>query len=225
MEYKIRGSIMQVVDVELNAGESVYTESGGMVWMSPNMEMTTNTKGGLMKGLGRMLAGESLFMNTYKCTEGKGLIAFSNEFPGKVIELDLKAGQEIIAQKDAFMFAESSVSMEMHFRKKLGAGLFGGEGFIMQKLTGPGKAFLELGGEITEYTLKEGQVLKVDPGHVGAFEPTVNFDVTMVKGVKNMFFGGEGLFLAQVTGPGKVWLQSMTVNNLASRILASMPGK
>jgi uncharacterized protein (TIGR00266 family) len=225
MEYKIRGSIMQVVDVELNAGESVYTESGGMVWMSPNMEMTTNTRGGLMKGLGRMLAGESLFMNTYKCTEGKGLIAFSNEFPGKVIELDLKEGQEIIAQKDAFMFAESSVAMEMHFRKKLGAGLFGGEGFIMQKLTGPGKAFLELGGEITEYTLKEGQVLKVDPGHVGAFEPTVNFDVTMVKGVKNMFFGGEGLFLAQLAGPGKVWLQSMTVNNLASRIIASIPGR
>jgi uncharacterized protein (TIGR00266 family) len=225
MEYKIRGSIMQVVDVELNAGESVYTESGGMVWMSPNIEMSTNTKGGLMKGLGRMLAGESLFMNIYKCTEGKGVIAFSNEFPGKVIELDLKAGQEMIAQKDAFMFAESSVTMAMHFRKKLGAGLFGGEGFIMQKLTGPGKAFLELGGEITEYTLKEGQVLKVDPGHVGAFEPTVNFDVSMVKGVTNMFFGGEGLFLAQLTGPGKVWLQSMTVNNLASRIIASMPGK
>jgi uncharacterized protein (TIGR00266 family) len=225
MEYKIRGSIMQVVDVELNPGESVYTESGGMVWMSPNMEMTTNTRGGLMKGLGRMFAGESLFMNTYKCTEGKGIIAFANEFPGKVIELDLKAGQEIITQKDAFMFAESSVTMEMHFRKKLGAGLFGGEGFIMQKLTGPGKAFLELDGEITEYTLKEGQVLKVDPGHVGAFEPTVNFDVTMVKGVKNMLFGGEGLFLAQVTGPGKVWLQSMTVNHLASRIMASMPGR
>ena len=225
MEYKIRGSIMQVVDVELNAGESVYTESGGMTWMSPNIDMSTNTKGGLMKGLGRMLAGESLFMTSYKCTEGKGLVAFANEFPGKVIDLDLASGQEIIAQKDAFMFAESSVTMAMHFRKKLGAGLFGGEGFIMQKLTGPGKAFLELDGDITEYTLKEGQVLKVEPGHVGAFEPTVNFDVTMVKGVTNMLFGGEGLFLAQLTGPGKVWLQSMTINNLASRIIASMPGK
>jgi len=139
--------------------------------------------------------------------------------------LDLATGQEMIAQKDAFMFAESSVTMAMHFRKKLGAGLFGGEGFIMQKLTGPGKAFLELDGDITEYTLKEGQVLKVEPGHVGAFEPTVNFDVTMVKGVTNMIFGGEGLFLAQLTGPGKVWLQSMTINNLASKILASMPGK
>ena len=139
--------------------------------------------------------------------------------------MDLATGQEMIAQKDAFMFAESSVTMAMHFRKKLGAGLFGGEGFIMQKLTGPGKAFLELDGDITEYTLKEGQVLKVEPGHVGAFEPTVNFDVTMVKGVTNMIFGGEGLFLAQLTGPGKVWLQSMTINNLASKILASMPGK
>lgn len=225
MEYKIRGSIMQVVDVELSAGESVYTESGGMVWMSPNISMETNTKGGLMKGLGRMLAGESLFMTTYTCTGGKGLIAFANEFPGKVVELDLKEGEELIAQKDAFMFAETSVAMAMHFRKKLGAGLFGGEGFIMQKLTGPGKAFLELGGEITEYTLNEGQVLRVDPGHIGAFEPSVGFDVSMVSGVKNMFFGGEGLFLAQLNGPGKVWLQSMTVNNLASRIISSMPGK
>lgn len=223
MEYKVRGSIMQVVDVELSQGESVYTESGGMVWMSPNIEMSTNTKGGLMKGLGRMLAGESLFMTTFTCSNGKGLVSFANEMPGKVLELDLADGQSIIAQKDAFMFAESSVDVAMHFRKKLGAGIFGGEGFIMMKVTGPGKAFLELGGEVTEYSLEEGQVLNVDPGHVGAFETSINFDITRVKGITNMFFGGEGLFLAQLTGPGKVWLQSMTVHNLAAKIMSVLP--
>jgi uncharacterized protein (TIGR00266 family) len=225
MEYKIRGTTMQVVDVELKEGESVYTESGGMTWMSPNIDMKTDTKGGIMKGLGRMLSGESFFMTTYTCKQGNGLISFANEFPGKVIEMDLKAGESIIAQKDAFMFAQSSVTLEMHFRKKLGAGLFGGEGFIMQKLTGPGKLFLELAGEITEYNLQQGQTLLIDPGHIGAMEPSVAFDVKMMSGIKNMLFGGEGLFLAEVSGPGKVWLQSMTINNLAQKIMSTVPKK
>ena len=223
MKYEIRGTTLQVVDIELDANESVYTESGGMAWMSPNIDMTTNTKGGLMKGLGRMLAGESLFMTTYTCNRGTGMISFANEFPGKVIPMDLKEGDSIIAQRDAFMCAESSVELAMHFRKKLGAGLFGGEGFIMQKLTGPGRVFIEFSGEITEYNLKEGQVLKVDPGHIGMFETSVDFDISRVKGIKNIFFSGEGLFLATLRGPGKVWLQSMPIPNLAKKIIKYMP--
>lgn len=225
MECKIRGTTMQVVDVELKEGESVYTESGGMVWMSPNIDMKTDTRGGIMKGIGRMLSGESFFMTTYTCRQGNGLISFANEFPGKVIEFNLKEGESIIAQKDAFMFAQSTVSMEMFFRKKLGVGLFGGEGFIMQKLTGPGKVFIELSGEVTEYSLQEGQTLLVDTGHIGAMEPTVSFDIKMVPGIKNMLFGGEGFFLAEVSGPGKVYLQSMTINEIARKILSTMPRK
>ena len=218
MEYKIRGTTLQVVDVELAQGESIYTESGGMAWMSPNIDMKTDTKGGLMKGLGRMVSGESLFMTTYTCAEGTGLITLVNEFPGKIIPLALREGETIIAQRDAFMCAESSVQLAIHFRKKLGAGLFGGEGFIMQKLTGPGIVFIELAGEVTEYTLDAGQELRVDPGHIGLFEQTVEFDISRVKGVKNILFGGEGLFLGKLKGPGKVWLQSMPIANLANKL-------
>ncbi len=223
MKYNIRGTTLQVVDIELEEGESVYTEAGGMAWMSPNMDMETNTRGGIMKGLGRMFAGESLFMATYTCNKGTGMISFANEFPGKIIPMELNEGENIIAQRDAFMCAESTVGMEMHFRKKLGAGLFGGEGFIMQRLSGPGTVFIEIAGEITKYTLKGGQMLKVDPGYIGMFEPSVEFDVTRVKGVKNIFFGGEGLFLATLKGPGDVWLQSMPLSNLAGRLSRYIP--
>ncbi len=225
MEYKIRGTTLQVADIELEEGESVYTESGGMAWMSPNINMETNTKGGLMKGLGRMFAGESLFMTTYTCNSGTAMISFANEFPGKIIPMELAEGETIIAQRDAFMCAQSSVNLAVHFRKKIGAGLFGGEGFIMQKLTGPGMVFIELAGEVTKYNLEEGQVLKVDPGHIGVFQPTVEFDITRVKGMKNILFGGEGLFLATLKGPGNVWLQSMPIPNLAARIARFIPAK
>ena len=225
MKYEIRGTTLQVADIELDMGESMYTESGGMAWMSPNMDMQTDTKGGLMKGLGRMMAGESLFMTTYTCNSGTGTISFASEFPGKIIPMELSEGEEIIAQRDAFMCAESSVNLAMHFRKKLGAGLFGGEGFVMQKITGPGTTFIELAGEITKYDLEADQVLKVDTGHIGMFQPTVNFDIARVKGAKNMFFGGEGLFLATLRGPGSVWLQSMPVSNLAMKIAKYIPSK
>lgn len=225
MKYNITGTTLQTLDVELNEGEAMYTESGGMSWMSANMAMKTDTKGGLMKGLGRMMSGESLFLTTYYPEQGVGTITFSSEFPGKIVPIELSEGQTMICQKDAFMAAEDAVKLEIHFRKRLGAGLFGGEGFILQKLTGPGIAFLEIAGEITEYNLKEGQLLKVDPGHIAFFEPTVNYDITRVKGMKNMFFGGEGIFLASVSGPGKVWLQSMPLANLAGRLLHYMPHK
>jgi len=223
MEYTITGTVMQAVEVMLGPNESMFTESGGMAWMGGPVEMTTNTKGGLMKGLGRALAGESLFMTTYTCKGNRCLVVFTLEAPGKVIPLELAQGQSVIAQRDAFMCAQEGVSLEMHFRKRLGTGLFGGEGFILQKITGPGIAFLEIAGEVKEYDLKPGQTLKIDPGHIAAFEPTVKYSIERVKGLKNIFFSGEGLFLATLTGPGKIWLQTMPIVNLAQKIARYIP--
>jgi uncharacterized protein (TIGR00266 family) len=216
---------MQTLDVTLVQGESVYTESGGMAWMAGPVEMKTDTRGGLLKGLGRKLAGESLFMTTYTCTGKSALIAFTPEAPGKVLAFPLEAGQSLICQKDSFMCAEDSVELEMHFRKRLGTGLFGGEGFILQKITGPGTAFLEVAGEVRSYDLKPGQVVKVDPGHIALYEPSVDYDLTAVKGVANALFGGEGLFLATLTGPGKIWLQSLPLSNLAQKLARYLPTK
>lgn len=225
MEYDVRGSVMQTVDVWLDAGESVYTESGGMAWMSPNVEMETGAKGGLLKSLGRTLSRESFFLTTYSCCEGRGLVSFAAEFPGRLLTFELGPGESIVCQKDAFMCAESSVDLGIHFHKRLGAGFFGGEGFILQKLTGPGTAFLEIAGEITEYELKDGQTLKIDQGHLAVMEPSVEFDITRVKGLRNILFGGEGLFLGTLGGPGKVWLQSMPLANLAAKIASRLPKK
>jgi len=225
MEYKVSGEVLQMLEVHLTQGESIYTESGGMAWMSTGIDMTTNTKGGIMSGLGRALSGESLFMTTYTCKVSQGFVVFTPEAPGKVVDIKLAPGQSLICQKDAFMCAEDSVKLEMHFRKKLGAGLFGGEGFILQKVTGPGAVFMEIPGEVRGYTLKEGQTIKVDPGHIAMFEPSVQYDITMVKGVTNVLFSGEGLFLATLSGPGKVWLQTMPISNLASKIAKYIPSK
>lgn len=225
MRYAISGTVLQSLEVELTQGESIFTESGGMSWMTDGIEMETNTKGGLMSGLGRALSGESLFMTTYTCSTPTAMITFTPEAPGKVLPLQLAPNQIIIAQKDAFMCAQSSVKMEIHFRKKLGTGLFGGEGFILQKLTGPGIVFLEIPGEVKEYNLANGQRLKVDPGHIAAFDPTVNYEITSVKGLKNIMFSGEGLFLASLTGPGRVWLQTMPLSNLAQALLKYIPTK
>jgi uncharacterized protein (TIGR00266 family) len=211
--------------VWLNAGESVYTESGGMVWMTPNIEMETSGKGGVLRGLGRTLSGESFFLTTYTCEQGEGMVTFANEFPGKVVPFELAEGESNIVQKDAFMAAQASVDLGVHFKKKLGAGFFGGEGFILQKLTGPGIAWVELAGEITEYELEAGQTMKVDQAHLGAMQPGVDFDITRVKGIKNIFFSGEGLFLATVKGPGKVWLQSMPFANFAAKIASRISTK
>ena len=225
MEYKIYGTVMQTLDITLNQGESVYTESGGMAWMRGNIGMETNTRGGVMAGLGRALAGESLFLTTYTCNSAKGLIVFTPEVPGKVMDIQLAQGQSLICQKDSFMCAQDSVKLEMHFRKKLGAGLFVGEGFILQKITGPGMAFVEIPGEVREYDLPAGAVMRVDPGHIAMFEPTVSYDIARVKGLKNIFFSGEGLFLATLTGPGKVWFQSLPISNLAAKLARYMPTK
>lgn len=218
MQTEITGSFLPVLTCKLNKGEQVYTEAGGMSWMTQNITMETNTNGGIMKGLGRALSGESLFMNTYTAEKDEEEITFASSFPGQILEFDLKDGESIICQKKAFMCAEKSVDMKMHFRKKLGAGFFGGEGFIMQKITGPGRAYLELDGNITKKELAEGETLKVDNGYVAAMTEKVALDITTVKGVKNVLFGGEGLFLTTLTGPGTVWLQSMPISKLAGTI-------
>ncbi len=225
MQYRIVGTVMQALEMRLRQGEAVYTESGGMAWMMGQVRMETNTRGGVLKGLGRMLAGESLFMTTYTCTGPECLIVFTPEAPGKVVPLELAQGQSIIAQRDAFMCATHTVRLEMHFRKRLGAGLFGGEGFILQKISGPGVAFLEIPGEVREYTLQPGQTLQIDPGHIAAFEPSVDYDITRVKGLKNILFSGEGLFLATLTGPGRAWLQTLPLVNLAHKLMRYMPIK
>ncbi len=225
MKYEIFGTTMPTVDIHLSQGEAVYTEAGGMAWMKGKVKMETNTKGGLMAGLGRALAGESLFMTTYTCTGGEAVVTFAPEAPGHILPRHLAAGESLICQKDAFMCAENSVKLEMHFRKKLGAGFFGGEGFILQKVTGPGVVFLEIPGEVREYTLSAGETMRVDPGHIAAFEPSVSYDISRVKGLKNVFFSGEGLFLATLKGPGKIYLQSMPLSNLAAKLARYMPVK
>jgi uncharacterized protein (TIGR00266 family) len=225
MKYEIHGTVLPSVDVFLEAGESVYTESGGMSWMKGDISMDTSTRGGLLAGLGRKLAGESLFMTSYKCNSGTGVVTFTPEAPGRVLVFDLQAGQTLICQKDAFMVAQETVTMEMHFRKRLGTGLFGGEGFILQKITGPGVVFLEISGDVREYELAAGETIKVDPGHIALYEPSVDYDLTSVKGLTNILFSGEGLFLATLRGPGKVWLQSMPIINLAAKIRQYIPTK
>ncbi len=224
MEYQIIGTTLQAAILELDPGETVYSEAGGMSWMSGNIQMSTNRRGGGLGGMfQRALTGESLFLNEFTSQGGKGIVAFASDFPGKIVPVALSPGQDMIVQRESFLCAEKTVNMAVHFRRKLGAGLFGGEGFIMQKITGPGVAFVCFDGEIMEYTLGAGQVLKVDSGHVAMYEPTVNFDVEMIKGFRNILLGGEGLFLTTLTGPGRVWLQTMPMMNLAKAIMPYMP--
>jgi uncharacterized protein (TIGR00266 family) len=226
MRYEIHGTVMQSLDVFLSPNESMYTESGGMAWMKGNVEMKTDTRGGLIAGLGRKLAGESLFMTTYTNRGAEeALVAFTPEGPGKVIPVRLSQGQSILCQRDAFMCAELTVEIGMHFRKRLGTGFFGGEGFVLQKITGPGYAFLEIPGDVREYSLASGETMNVDPGHIAFFEPSVNYEITMVKGLTNVLFSGEGLFLATLTGPGRIWLESMPLSNLAAKLAKYLPNK
>jgi uncharacterized protein (TIGR00266 family) len=223
MKSKIEGEMMQVLTLELDEGEQVYAESGAMAWMSGNMSMESNMRGGLGAGIGRMFTGESLFMVQFKSAGGKGIVSFAPSFPGKILQLDIAPGKEMICQKDSFLVAQESVELKVEFRKKLGVGLFGGEGFLLQRLSGKGAAFVEIDGEVFEMELKAGEKMKVDTGAIAMFEPTVKYEVEMVKGVKNMLFGGEGLFLATLEGPGKIWLQSMPASSVAQKILQYMP--
>lgn len=223
MKYEIKGTPFPVVTCHLEKGESMITEKGGMAWMTDKINMVTDAKGGVMKGLGRMLSGESFFLNTYTAEGEEQWITFGSSYAGRILDFNLDGSKEIIAQKDAFLAMEPTVTLSTHFQKKLGIGIFGGEGFILQKFTGTGHVFLELDGEIIEYDLKAGETLKIDQGYLAAMESTVTFDITTVKGVKNVLFGGEGLFLGTLTGPGKVWLQTMPMSNLINIVLSHMP--
>lgn len=214
---------MQALDVLLFQGDAVVTEVGGMSWMRGNVDMKTNMPGGLLGGLARAAMGESIFLTTYTCLSPQAEVTFTPEAPGSIVPIELAEGQSIIAQRDAFMCGQQSVTMAIHLRQRLGVGLFGGEGFILQRITGPGMAFFEIDGEVVLIELQAGEMMRVDPGHIALFEPSINCNIEMVKGVSNILFGGEGLFLATLTGPGKVWLQTMPLNNLISKIVAKMP--
>lgn len=215
METRIIGETLPAVICKLQKGESILTENGGMSWMDDGIEMKTTTNGGIMKGIGRAFAGESIFMNVYTAQKDGVEIGFSSCFPGKIMEYDLKEGESIIVQKRSFLCAENTVDVAVQFRKKIGAGFFGGEGFIMQKITGPGKVFLEIDGSVVKKELQAGEKLKVDNGYVAVMTKDVKLDVETVKGMKNIVFGGEGLFLTTLEGPGTVWLQTMPISKLA----------
>lgn len=224
MQYRIIGDTMPAVEVLFDAaGEGMYTQSGGMAWMTEGIEMATNTKGGLMKGLGRMFAGESLFMATYRAQRAGAMIAFASTVAGRILPVDVGAGGGLICQKGAFLCAQEQVNLNITFTKKVSAGLFGGEGFILQDISGQGMAFLEIDGDMVEKHLAPGEVLKVDTGNVVAFERTVDYEVEMVKGLGNIFFGGEGLFLTRLTGPGRVILQTQNIAEFAGRVARFIP--
>lgn len=224
MQYKITGEPMPVVICDLSAGESMITEKGSMVWMSPNMEMQTSA-GGIGKAFGRMFSGESMFQNIYTAKGGPGMIAFASSFPGAIRAVEITPDRPVIAQKSAFLAAEEGVELSVFFQKKLGAGFFGGEGFIMQKLSGRGMAFLEIDGSAVEYDLGPGQQMIVDTGNLAMIEDTCTIDIKSVKGVKNALFGGEGLFNTVVTGPGHIVLQTMPISGFAGAISAVLPNK
>lgn len=225
MEFEILGGQLPYVVCKMQAGEKMVSESGGLHWKTPGVGMETTMKGGLLGGLTRSLQGESAFLNIFTSSKENDEIAFSSSFPGQIVHFKLEAGQFIIAQKGAFLAGSESVKLSMHFKKKLGVGLFGGEGFILNKIEGPGDVFLEIDGALAERNLAAGETLLVDTGHVGLFESSVQHDVEMMKGFKNMFFGGEGLFLAKLTGPGKVWIQSLSAGDIAKSVQPFMPSK
>ena len=223
MKYEIVGEPMPVVICDLNAGESMITEKGSMVWMSPNMEMSTNAGGGIGKAFGRMFSGESMFQNSYTAQKGPGMIAFASSFPGSIRAFDIGPGRELVVQKSGFLASEAGVQLSVFFQKKLGSGFFGGEGFIMQKLSGRGIAFTEFDGHIVEYDLDPGESLVVDTGYLAAMDATCSMDIQAVPGLKNMVFGGEGIFNTIITGPGHVYLQTMPISQVAGVLRPFMP--
>lgn len=224
MKYEVWGDMMPAVTIGLEAGESIYTQSGGMSWMTDQMEMTTNMQGGLGKGIGRMFGGESLFMATYSAKAPNQQITLASSVPGEIKIFEIKPGYDIIAQKGAFLCATPGVELKA-FVTNVKGGLFGGEGFILQRYTGQGLVFCELDGAVREISLAAGEKLVIDTGNVAAWEATVTYNSQMVKGFKNVLFGGEGLFLTTLTGPGKVWLQTMSVSELAKRLIPYMPSR
>ena len=224
MRYNITGEPMPVVICDVETNESMITEKGSMVWMSPNLEMQTSA-GGIGKAFGRMFSGESMFQNIYTARGGPGMIAFASSFPGSIRAVEITPDRPVVVQKSGFLASEQGVELSVFFQKKGMAGFFGGEGFIMQKLSGYGTAFLEIDGSVVEYDLQPGQQIIVDTGNLAMVDVTCSIDVQTVKGVKNVLFGGEGLFNTVVTGPGRVVLQTMPISNFASSIASMLPSK
>lgn len=222
MQYEVKGAPFPVVVCNLAPGESVRCQKGAMCWMSPNMEMATTT-GGLGKMFGKALTGESLTENQYTAQGGPGMIAFGSGVPGNILAVDVTGGRTIVAQKRSFLASEMGVNVETHFQKKGAAGFFGGEGFVMQKFSGQGNVFLEVDGSTIEYQLQPGQTIIVDTGSLAAMDASVNMDIQMIKGLGNMLGGGEGLFNTVLTGPGRVWLQTMPVSSLAGALIPYLP--
>lgn len=226
MRYAVIGNTMPAVEILFDApGETMFTQSGAMAWMTEGISMDSNMRGGLGKSLGRMFTGESLFMATYRAQCPGAKIAFASTVAGVIMPVNVGEMGGLICQKDAFLCAQDSVQLNVTFTKRFSAGLFGGEGFILQELSGHGMAFLEIDGDKVEKVLAPGEVLKVDSGNIVAFERSVSYEIETVKGLKNIFFGGEGLFLTKLTGPGKVILQTQNFNEFAGRIIRMMPSK
>ncbi len=224
MRYEIQGETFPIVTCHLSSGEKMITQSGGMIWMSPNMKMET-IGGGMGKMVSRMFSGEKMFQNHYTAMGGEGMITFGSSFPGQIKAIPIAPGQEFILQKRAFLASEAGVELSVFFQKKLSSGLFGGEGFIMQKLSGRGMAFAEIDGNLVEYDLAAGQEIVVDTGNVAGFATSVKMEIVQVKGVKNMLFGGEGLFNTVLKGPGKIWLQTMPISSVAGAIIPYLPAR
>lgn len=223
MNYKIEGTPLPVVICTLSQGETMLTESGGMAWMSAGMSMTTNMEGGFKKALGRAFSGESMFLSHYTCEAQSGYIAFASSFPGSIVPIQIVPGSCIIAQKSSFLAGESAIVLSAFVNKSFKTGLFGGEGFIMQRITGQGIVFLEIDGHVVEKDLAPGEVLLCDSGHVAAMTESITMDTERIKGAKNVVFGGEGLFNTKLIGPGRVWLQTMPTRNLAQTIIPYLP--
>ena len=221
MEYEITGDNLQLVTLHLQGGETVYAEAGAMNHMSSNMDMQAKAKGGLMKGLKRMVSGESFFITEFT-PQGDGFVAFGGNVPGKIEAIQISPGNEFLAQRDAFLCSENGVDMDIAFTKKLGAGFFGGEGFILQKYSGQGTVFIHACGDFIVKNLEPGETLKVDTGSLVGFESSVQYDITRAGGIKTSLFGGEGLFLTTLTGPGKVIIQSLSISNLAAALAPHM---
>lgn len=213
-----------MVEVKLKTGESMYTQSGSMAYQTEGIEMSTNARGGIMKSLGRMFTNESIFMANYTATKEGAIVSFASTVPGSIMPVDIGATNGgLIIQKGSFLCAENSINTEISFTKRFSSGLFGGEGFILQKATGTGMLFLEIDGDPVVKDLQPGEVLKVDTGNIVAFEPNMSYEVETVKGIKNIVFGGEGLFLTRIVGPGKVILQSQNFRDFANRLIPYMP--
>lgn len=223
MKFEIFGGSFPAAEVTLNKDESVFTQSGAMAWADNDVEMSTNMEGGFLKSLGRMFSGASLMFVTHTAKRDNSKVTFSSAFPGTIKEFKIDANHSYFAQKSAFLVADPGVNVDASVNKNFWAGLFGGEGFVLQQFTGDGSLLAEIDGSVQEIDLQEGQSVKVETGHVALFESTVQYDIQSVKGFKNIFFGGEGLFLVTLTGPGKVWLQTLTAHDMAEKLIPYLP--